>query len=325
MGARPATRRIAVFAFLISIAIGAFAQPSYPSKPVRMVVAFAPGGIADFAARSISQRLAEALGVPVVVENRAGAGGIIGTELVAKSPPDGYTLLVTSISHTINPSVTKNLPYDTQRDFAPVMLIADAPNILVVHPSLAVNSLPDLVDLARRRPGQLSYASSGIGTSTHLCGELFKAMTQIDMLHVPYKGGGPAVADLMGGQVQLMFATLPTVLGHIRAGKLRGLGVTGAQRFAGAPDFPTIAEAGLAGYEVSGWSGMFTPAGTPRAAIDRLAAETARILQEPALKERFLAQGAEPAVKMPDEFAAFVAAEIAKWKKVVEASGMRAN
>jgi tripartite-type tricarboxylate transporter receptor subunit TctC len=290
-----------------------------------MVVAFAPGGIADFAARSVSGRLAEALGVPVVVENRAGAGGIIGAELVAKSPPDGYTLLVTSISHTINPSVAKNLPYDTQRDFAPVMLLADAPNILVLHPSVQASSLSELIALLKGRPGQLSYASSGIGTSTHLCGELFKAMAEVDMLHVPYKGGGPAVADLVGGQVQVMFATLPTVLGHIRAGKLRGLGVTGAQRFSGAADFPTIAEAGLPGYEVSGWSGLFAPARTPRAAIDRLATETAKILADPALKERFLAQGAEPAVKMPDEFAAFVDSEVRKWRKVVEASGMGAN
>ena len=324
MGARPPTGFLKFVLLGLLIASAAWAQP-YPTKPIRMIVAFAPGGIADFAARSVSQRLAEALGVPVVVENRAGAGGIIGAELVAKSAPDGYTLLVTSISHTINPSVTKNLPFDTQRDFAPVMLLADAPNILVLHPSVQAASLSELIDLLKKRPGQLSYASSGIGTSTHLCGELFKAMTQVDMVHVPYKGGGPAVGDLLGGQVQLMFATLPTVLGHIRAGRLRGLGVTGAQRFSGAPEFPTIAEAGLAGYEVSGWSGMFAPAGTPRAAIDRLAAETAKILQEPALKERLLAQGAEPAVKMPDEFTAFVAAEIAKWKKVVEASGMRAN
>jgi tripartite-type tricarboxylate transporter receptor subunit TctC len=290
-----------------------------------MIVAFAPGGIADFAARSISQRLAENLGVPVVVENRPGAGGVIGADLVAKAAPDGYTVLVTSISHTINPSVTKNLPFDTQRDFAPVMLIADAPNILVVHPSVPAASLQELIELARRRPGQLNYASSGVGTSTHLCGELLKAMTAIDLVHVPYKGGGPAVADLLGGQVQVMFATLPTVLEHIRAGKLRALGVTGGQRFAGAPEFPTIAQAGLPGYEVSGWSGLFAPAGTPRAAIDRLAAETARILREPALKERFLAQGAEPAVKLPDEFAAFVDSETRKWKKVAEFSGMRPN
>jgi tripartite-type tricarboxylate transporter receptor subunit TctC len=290
-----------------------------------MIVAFAPGGIADFAARSISQRLAENLGVPVVVENRPGAGGVIGADLVAKAAPDGYTVLVTSISHTINPSVTKNLPFDTQRDFAPVMLIADAPNILVVHPSVPAASLQELIELARRRPGQLNYASSGVGTSTHLCGELLKAMTAIDLVHVPYKGGGPAVAELLGGQVQLMFATLPTVLEHIRAGKLRALGVTGGQRFAGAPEFPTIAQAGLPGYEVSGWSGLFAPAGTPRAAIDRLAAETARILREPALKERFLAQGAEPAVKLPDEFAAFVDSEMRKWKNVAEFSGMRPN
>jgi tripartite-type tricarboxylate transporter receptor subunit TctC len=290
-----------------------------------MVVAFAPGGIADFAARSLSQRLADALGVPVVVENRAGAGGVIGAELVAKSAPDGYTVLVTSISHTINPSVMKALPFDTQRDFAPVMLIADAPNILVVHPSVPAASLAELIELARRRPGQLNYASSGIGTSTHLCGELFKTMTGVDVQHVPYKGGGPAVADLLGGQVQMMFATLPTVLEHVRAGKLRAFGVTGAQRFAGAPEIATIAESGLAGYEVSGWSGMFAPARTPRAAIDRLAAESAKILADPMLKERFLAQGAEPAVKMPAEFAAFVDAEMRKWRRVAEASGMGAN
>jgi tripartite-type tricarboxylate transporter receptor subunit TctC len=306
------------------VASAVWAQP-YPSKPIRMIVAFAPGGIADFAARSISQRLAESLGVPVVVENRPGAGGVIGADLVAKAAPDGYTVLVTSISHTINPSVTKNLPFDTQRDFAPVMLIADAPNILVVHPSVPAASLQELIELARRRPGELNYASSGVGTSTHLCGELLKAMTAIDLVHVPYKGGGPAVADLLGGQVQVMFATLPTVLEHIRAGKLRALGVTGGQRFAGAPEFPTIAQTGLPGYEVSGWSGLFAPAGTPRAAIDRLAAETARILREPTLKERFLAQGAEPAVKLPDEFAAFVDSEVKKWKKVAEFSGMRPN
>jgi tripartite-type tricarboxylate transporter receptor subunit TctC len=321
VGARPAA-----LAFFCTLAISgaACAQP-YPAKAIRMVVAFAPGGIADFAARSISSRLADALGVPVVVENKAGAGGIIGAELVAKSPPDGYTLLVTSISHTINASIAKNLPFDTQRDFAPVMLIADAPNILVLHPSLPATSLHQLVDLLKKRPGELNYASSGIGTSTHLCGELFKTMTGVELTHVPYKGGGPAVADLLGGQVQMMFATLPTVLEHVRAGKLRALGVTGAQRFAGAPELATLAEAGLPGYEVSGWSGLFAPARTPRAAIDLLAVESAKILNDPALKQRFFAQGAEPAVKMPDEFAAFVESEIRKWRQVAEASGMRAN
>ena len=322
MGARPAAR-VAVFLTLL-LSGAAWAQP-YPSKPIHIVVAFAPGGIADFAARSVSPRLAEALGVPVVVENKAGAGGIIGAELVAKSAPDGYTLLVTSISHTINPAVVKSLPFDTQRDFAPVMLIADAPNILVLHPSVPATTVAELVELAKKRPGELNYASSGIGTSTHLCGELFKSMTGVELQHVPYKGGGPAVADLLGGQVQLMFATLPTVLEHVRAGKLRALGVTGAQRFAGAADIPTLAEAGLPGYAVSGWSGMFAPARTPRAAIERVAMETARILSDPALKERFVAQGAEPAVKMPDEFAGFVEAEMRKWRQVAAASGMRAN
>ncbi len=318
MGARAA----ALIGLLLA---GTVHGQGYPSKAIRMVVAFAPGGIADFAARSVSQKLSESLGVPVVIENRPGAGGVIGSELVAKAAPDGYTVLVTSISHTINLSVNKSMPFDTRRDFAPVMLIADAPNILVVHPSVPVTSVKELIEFARARPGRLAYASSGSGTSTHLSGELFKAMTQTDLLHVPYKGGGPAVADLLSGQVQLMFATLPTVLEHVRAGRLRALGVTGGRRFTGASEFPTIAEAGLPGYELSGWSGMFAPADTPRAVIDRLAGETAKILREPELRERFLALGAEAAVKMPEEFSVFVDSEIAKWKKVVEFSGARAD
>ena len=300
------------------------AQP-YPSKPIRVIVAFAPGGIADFAARSVSQRLSESLGVPVVVENRPGAGGITGAEVVAKSPPDGYTLLVTSISHTINPSVRKNLPFDAVRDFAPVTLITDAPNFLVVHPSLPVKSVKELIALARGRPGQITYASSGAGTSTHLSGELFKSLARIDIVHVPYKGGGPAVIDLVGGHVQMMFSTLPSVLQQVRAGKLRGLAVTGARRFPAAQEFPTMIEAGVAGFEVSGWSGLFAPAGAPREAVSRLAAEIGKILRAPELKERFFVQGAEPVGNTPEEFAAFVSSEIAKWKKVVEASGMQAD
>ncbi|HSB48350.1 MAG TPA: tripartite tricarboxylate transporter substrate binding protein [Burkholderiales bacterium] len=308
------------------LAAGAgWAQQPYPSKPIRVIVAFAPGGIADFAARSVSQKLSESLGVPVVVENRAGAGGITGAEVVAKSAPDGYTLLVTSISHTINPSLRKNLPFDAVRDFTPVTLITDAPNFLVVHPSLPVHSVKALVALARARPGQITYASSGTGTSTHLSGELFKSLARIDIVHVPYKGGGPAVIDLVGGHVQMMFSTLPSVLHQVRAGKLRGLAVTGARRFPAAQEFPTMIEAGVAGFEVSGWSGLFAPAGTPREAVSRLAAEIRMILQAPELKERFFVQGAEPVGNTPEEFAAFVGAEIAKWTKVVEASGMRAD
>ena len=302
----------------------AWSQP-YPAKPVRMIVAFAPGGIADFAARSVSQRLTTALGVPVVVENRPGAGGITGAEAVARSAPDGYTLLVTSISHTINPSVRKNLPFDAQRDFTPVTLITDAPNFLVVHPSLPARSVKELVALARSRPGQISYASSGTGTSTHLSGELFKAMTRVDVVHVPYKGGGPAVVDLIGGHVQMMFSTLPSVLQQVRAGKLRGLAVTGARRFPAASEFPTMVEAGIPGYEVSGWSGLFAPAGTPREVVNRLAGEIAKILHAPDLKERFFVQGAEPVGNAPEVFAAFVGSEIARWRKVVEFSGARAD
>ena len=298
---------------------------AYPNKAIRVVVAFAPGGIADFAARSVSQKLSETLGVPVVVENRAGAGGITGAEVVARAAPDGYTLLVTSISHTINPSVRKNLPFDAVRDFAPVTMIADAPNFLVVHPSLPAGSVKELVALARARPGQITYASSGAGTSTHLSGELFKSLARIDIVHVPYKGGGPAVIDLIGGHVLMMFSTLPSVLQQVRGGKLRGLAVTGSRRFPAAPEFPTMIEAGIPGFEVSGWSGMFAPAGTPREAVGRLAGETAKILRAPELKERFFVQGAEPVGNSPEEFAAFVISEIAKWRKVVEASGMRAE
>lgn len=311
---------------LLSLLLPAAASAqTYPAKPIRMIVAFAPGGIADFAARSVSQRLTTALGVPVVVENRPGAGGITGAEVVARSAPDGYTLLVTSISHTINPSVRKNLPFDAQRDFTPVTLITDAPNFLVVHPSLPARSVKELVALARSRPGQISYASSGTGTSTHLSGELFKAMTRIDVVHVPYKGGGPAVVDLIGGHVQMMFSTLPSVLQHVRAGKLRGLAVTGGRRFPPAAEFPTMIESGVPGYEVSGWSGLFAPAGTPREAVNRLAGEIAKILHAPDLKERFFIQGAEPVGNAPEVFAAFVGSEIARWKKVVELSGARAD
>jgi tripartite-type tricarboxylate transporter receptor subunit TctC len=307
------------------LAAGAGWAQAYPAKPIRMIVAFAPGGIADFAARSVSQRLTAALGVPVVVENRPGAGGVTGAEVVARSAPDGHTLLVTSISHTINPSVRKNLPFDAMRDFTPVTLITDAPNFLVVHPSLPARSVKELVALARARPGQISYASSGTGTSTHLSGELFKAMTRIDIVHVPYKGGGPAVVDLIGGHVQMMFSTLPSVLQQVRAGKLRGLAVTGGRRFPAASEFPTMIESGVSGYEVSGWSGLFAPAGTPREAVNRLAAEIAKILRAPDLKERFFIQGAEPVGNPPEVFAAFVGAEIARWKKVVEFSGARAD
>jgi tripartite-type tricarboxylate transporter receptor subunit TctC len=314
----------ALLAGAVLTCTGAHAQP-YPSKPIRVIVPFAPGGIADFAARGISPRLGEALGVQIVIENRGGAAGITGSDVVAKAPADGYTALITSISHTINLSVNKNLPYDTRRDFAAVSLIADAPNILVIHPSLPATSVRELTALARSRPGAITYASSGSGTSTHLSAELFKAMTKVNLVHIPYKGGGPAVIDLIGGHVQAMFSSLPSAVGHVRTGRLRALAVTGGRRFPTTPDVPTVAEAGVPGYEVSSWTGLFVPAGTPRDAVVRLAGETQKILAAPKTKEQFLALGAEPGSKSLEQFAAFVDAEIVKWKKVVEYSGATAD
>jgi tripartite-type tricarboxylate transporter receptor subunit TctC len=315
--------RVAI-AVIIFAASCAHAQ-TYPAKPIRIVVPFAVGGIADFAARSVSQRLSENLGGSVYVDNRPGAGGITGSELVAKAPADGYTVLVTSISHTINLSVHKNVPYDTRRDFIPVALIADAPNMLVAHPLLPVRSVKDLIALARARPKEILYGSSGSGTSVHLSAELFKVLTNTDMVHVPYKSGGLAVTDLLGGHVQIMFATLPTVLGHAKAERLRALAVTSGRRFAGAPQFPTMMEAGVRNYDVSGWTGMFVPASTPADIVKRLASETAKILATPKTKELFLTQGAEPGTKVLDEFAAFVDAEIVKWKKVVDFAGAKVD
>jgi tripartite-type tricarboxylate transporter receptor subunit TctC len=301
------------------------AQPNYPSKSIRVVVPFAPGGIADIAARSVSQRLSENLGVSMIIDNRAGAAGVTGSDIVAKAPPDGYAVLITSISHTINLSVNKHMPYDTRRDLAPVILIADAPNMLVVHPQLPARSVTGLITLARSRPGEISYASSGSGTSVHLSAELFKVMTKTNMVHIPYKGGGPAVIDLVGGHVQVMFATLPSVINQVKAGRLNGLATTGQRRFAGTPEIATIAESGVPGYEVSGWTGMFVPAGTAAEISRRLANETSKILAEPKMQSLFLAQGAEPGARMLDDFTAFVDAEIIKWKKVVEFSGARAD
>jgi tripartite-type tricarboxylate transporter receptor subunit TctC len=306
------------------LAAPVFAQ-TYPSKPIRVIVPFAPGGVADFAARNVTTRLSESLGVAVIIENRGGAAGITGSDVVAKAPPDGYTVLITSIAHTINLSVNKNLPFDTRRDFTPVTLIADSPNMLVIHPSLPARSVREFITVARARPGEITFGSSGSGTSPHLSGELFKVMTKTNLVHVPYKGGGPAVIDLMGGHIQAMFSTLPSSLPQIRAGRLRALGVTSERRFAGTPEIPTIAESGVPGYAISGWTGMFVPAGTPKEAVNRLYADTAKILGAPKTKELFLGQGAEPGNKPPAEFAAFVESEIVKWKKVVEFSGARAD
>ncbi len=314
----------AVLACLFAVsATAAFAQ-AYPSKPVRIVVPFPAGGTTDILAREAGQRLTQALGQPFVVDNRPGAGGNIGAELVAKSPPDGYTLLMGTVgTHAINASLYSRMPYDHVRDFAPVILVAGVPNVLVVNPSVPVHSVQELIAYAKANPGKLNFASSGSGTSIHLAGELFKVMTGVQMSHVPYKGSAPALADLAGGQVQLMFDNLPSSLQLIKAGKLRALAVTSAQRSSALPDLPTVAEAGLPGFEATSWFGLLAPAGTPPDVIAKINAEVAHWLASPEAKDKLASLGAIAAGGSPEDFARHIAAETAKWQKVVKASGAR--
>ena len=306
------------------IAAPALAQ-AWPAKPVRIIVAFPPGGISDFAARAIAPGLTEALRQTVVVENRGGAAGAIGTEVVAKSAPDGHTLLAHTVTFTVGPHMTASPPADPLRDVMAVTQIIDAPNILVVTPSMPVRSVKELVALAAKRRGELSFASSGYGSGTHLSGELFKLLAKIDMIHIAYKGGGPAVADLLGGHVPTMFSTLPSVTSHVAAGRLRALAVTGARRFPSVPEVQTMIEAGVAGYSFSGWSGIFAPIGTPREIAVRFAEETARVLRAPGFRDKLLIQGADAVGSTPDEFAAFVRSEYARWGQLVRQSGIKAE
>ena len=311
---------------LVAFAFTAFAQAqSYPNRPVRLIVPQSPGASTDLTARLIAQKLTPALGQNVIVDNRPGAGSIVGTEIVAKAVPDGYTLLVVASSITLNPTLHKNLPYDPVRDLTPITQLSAFPNILVVHPAVPVKTVKELVALAKAKPGSLNYGSSGAATGTHLSAELFKYMTGVDMVHVPYKGGGPAVQALLGGQVQLNFATIVSVLPHMRGGKLRGIAVTTARRSPAAPEIPTIAEAGVPGYDHGPWNGFLAPAKTPRAVIARLNEETARILQQPDVKSVFMNEGAEPVGNKPEEFAAIIREETAKWAKVIRAAGIKAD
>jgi tripartite-type tricarboxylate transporter receptor subunit TctC len=290
------------------------------------VVPFPPGGTTDILARAVAQKLTEAMGQSVVLDNRPGAGGNIGADVVAKSAPDGYTLLMGTVgTHAINPSLYAKMPYDHVKDFVPVVLVAGVPNVLVVNPSLPVNSVADLIKLAKAKPGSINFASSGNGTSIHLSGELFKAMAGVDMTHVPYKGSAPALSDLISGQVQVMFDNLPSSLPQIKAGKLRAIAVTSLKRAPALPDVPTISESGLPGFEASSWFGVLAPAGTPPAVITRLNAEVDKWLQTPEAKEQLLAQGAQAAGDTPEQFAAFIRSETEKWAKVVKASGAKVD
>ncbi len=308
-----------------------FAQGGWPGKPVRIVVPFAPGGTTDILARALAPELGRVFGQTFIVDNKPGAGGNLGADAVAKSAPDGYTLLMGTVgTHGINQSLYPKMPFDPVRDFAPITLVAGVPNVLVMNPAkaeaLKINSVPDLIRYAKANPGKLNMASSGNGTSIHLSGELFKTMTGTFMLHFPYRGSGPALLDLIGGTMDLMFDNLPSALPQIKAGKLKALAVTSAQRSAAVPDLPTIAEAGpVPGYEASSWFGLLAPAGTPKDIVDRIQQESAKALGTAALKERLLSQGAMPSGMTPDKFAAFIAAETKKWAKVVKASGAKVD
>jgi tripartite-type tricarboxylate transporter receptor subunit TctC len=303
----------------VSVAAG----QGYPAKPVRLVIGFAPGGGADLLARMIAPKLGETLGQTIVIDNRPGAGGNIGVEHVVKSAPDGYTLLMGSPVLAINPGLYATLAYDPLKDLLPVSLVGAVPNLLVVHPSVPADSVKQLVALARGRPGQLNYASSGKGTSLHLAAELFKTLAKIDIVHIPYKGGAPAVADLMGGHVDLMFDVLPSSMPYVKAGKLKALGISSAQRSPLMPDLPTIAEGGLPGYLAITWNGILVPAGTSSAIVGRLNGAIAQTLRAPDIKERLAGTGTDPVSNTPEQFAAFLRAETVKWAAVIKSAGIK--
>ena len=298
---------------------------SYPSKPIRLIVPYPPGGPLDIMARAIGQKLTEAWSQPVVVDNRAGAGGNIGADLVAKSPADGYTLLMGAVAtHAINPTLYAKLPYDPVKDFAPVALVAQVPNILVVNPSVPARSVRELIDLVRARPGYLNFGSGSTGSTGHLAGELFNTMAGVKMVHIPYKGGAPAMADLLAGQVQLMFDNLANALPQVKAGRLRALAVTTLARSPAMPELPTIAESGLPGFDLTTWFGVMAPARTPPEIVVKLNAEIVRALNAKDMRERLEKMGAEPPPNnTPERFAAFIGSEAAKYAKVVRDSGAK--
>ena len=308
----------------LGIAGNALAQ-SYPAKPVRMVVPFAAGGPADIYARFLGQRLQESLGQTFVIEDRPGGGSVIGTDAVAKSPADGYTLLMMSNTHTVNESLIPNKPFTLMRDFVGIAPVNYSDLVLVVHPSVGANSLKELIDLAKAKPKAMNYASSGPGTPYHMAGELFKAMAGIDVVHVPYKGSSGARTDILGGQVQMMFDAIPTMAPNIRSGKLKGLATSGTRRSPVLPEVPTVAEAGVPGYEATIWLGVMAPVATPRPVIDRLNAEIQKIVGRPDVREAWAKQGAEPMQMSPAEFDKYLREDIVKWERVVKLSGAKVD
>jgi tripartite-type tricarboxylate transporter receptor subunit TctC len=312
----------------IALAFPALSQApaAYPNRPVKLVVPFPPGGPLDIVGRAIAQKLSEAWGQAVVVDNRPGAGGNIGADIVAKSPPDGYTILMGALStHAVNPSLYAKMPYDAVADFAPITLVAVTPNVLVVNASLPVDSAKEFIAYAKANSGKLAFGSGSNGSAGHLAGELFKVDTGAEITHVPYKGGAPATQALLAGDTQFMFDNLANAMPQVKAGKFKALAVTTAQRSKLAPELPTMAEAGLPGFDISTWFGLFAPAGTPKDVIAKWNGEVAKILTSPEMREKLIAQGAEPAPTTPGEFAAFVKNEITKYAKIVKASGAKVD
>ncbi|HEX2828628.1 MAG TPA: tripartite tricarboxylate transporter substrate binding protein [Burkholderiales bacterium] len=323
MNLRYTCARLSAAAVCALASVGAHAQ-QYPTKPIRMICPFPPGGTTDVVARIVAQGLSEAWGQQVIVDNRPGAGAVIGTEMAAKSPPDGYTVLLGSITtHAVNPALHKHLNFDAVKDFAPVSLVVSSPQLLAVNPSVAAKSVKELIALAKAKPGQLNYASAGPGSSPHLTFELFKSATGIDIRHVPYKGTGPAITELVGGQVQAMITGVVALMPHVKSNRLRAIAVTSKGRVGVLPDVPTVMESGVPNFDVSSWFGVFLPAGTPKAIVTKMNAEVRKIVAAPDVKKRLIDLGADPETNTPEQFAAYVRSERTRWAKVVQDTGAR--
>jgi tripartite-type tricarboxylate transporter receptor subunit TctC len=320
------TISFSLFPFLFSLGVAAALAQPYPSRPIRWIIPFSPGGPSDIIGRFFSTKLTDALGKQVVVDNRGGATGIIAFEIAARAVPDGYTVLQAGASGlTTNPYLHAKLPYDVQRDFKLVTQLVATPNLLVVHPSMTARSVKEVVALAKAKPGQLAYASGGTGTSNHLSWEMLKFYTGIELVHVPFKGTGPALTSVLGGQTQMMFSNMLPAMPHVRSGRLVGLAVTSAERSPAAPNLPTVAESGIPGYETTSWHGVVVPAGTPNAVVKRLYTELRQITQQPDVKDRFAQDGTQVVGSTPEEYAATVKSESAKWAKIIKAAGIKAD